>query len=65
MATGNAVKGREGRPPAKYPRQLIVMVAERTVEQIEREALRRGVSKSEAARAFLEAGISSADGGIL
>jgi hypothetical protein len=38
------------------------MVSERTVEQIEREALRRGVSKSEAARTFLEAGIGLTDG---
>lgn len=58
--SGAAVKGAVHRPK-RYPRQLVVMADDALADRIEADAARHGLSKSEVARLYLEAGIEAAE----
>jgi hypothetical protein len=58
--SGAAVAGAFPRPK-KYPRQMVVMADDALADRIEADARRHGMSKSEVARLYLEAGIEAAD----
>lgn len=58
--SGAAVAGAVHRPK-HYPRQLVVMATDELADRIAADAARHGMSKSEVARLYLEAGIEAAD----
>ena len=58
--SGAAVPGAVDRPK-HFPRQLVVMATDALADRIADDAKRNGLSKSEVARLYLEAGIEAAD----
>lgn len=64
MVRGMATTDALGRPltrPLRYPVQVIFFTDEGTAERLKREAVERGVSKSQVAREYLDMGIATED----
>lgn len=60
-ASSNATPSAAPWRTVRYPRQLIVMASDELADRIAADSKRHGISKSEVARTYLEAGIAAGE----